>query len=265
MSHLPGTDPGDTGAHLRVLPDAASLATSVAGDLLARLVAAQARGDVPHVVLTGGTIADAVHREVARLGAASAVDWTRVEVWWGDERFVEAASDERNERQAREALLDHLPLDPARVHPVPASDAVDDVAAAAAAYSAELAAHGPAAAGGAGVFEVVMLGLGPDAHIASLFPGFAEVRLDDEGAVPVTGSPKPPPQRVTLTAPTLARTRGAWFLVSGEGKAQAVADTLGADPGDPEAPGRTPGVRLAAVPERRWYVDSAAASQLPAT
>nr|WP_246283990.1 6-phosphogluconolactonase [Nocardioides perillae] len=262
---MPGADPGDASAHLRVLPDAETLATTVATDLLVRLAAAQGRGDLPHVVLTGGTIADAVHRELARLGPASAVDWSRVEVWWGDERFVEAASGERNERQAREAVLDHLPLDPARVHPVPAVDAVADVAAAAAAYAEELAARGPGSADGPDAFEVVMLGLGPDAHVASLFPGFAQVRVDDEGAVPVTDSPKPPPERVSMTAPTLARTRGAWFLVSGEGKAQAVADTLAADPTDPGAADVTPAVRLAGVPERRWYVDTEAASRLPAT
>jgi 6-phosphogluconolactonase len=248
------------GVHLRVLPDPATLATTVAGDLLGRLAAAQQRGELPHVVLTGGAIAEEVHRELARLGPGSAVDWSGVEVWWGDERFVARGSDERNERRARRALLDHLPLDPRRVHPVPAADEVDDVAAAASAYAADLAAHGPA---DGGHFEVVMLGLGPDGHIASLFPGQPQVGVDDRPTVAVTGSPKPPPERVSLTAPALSRTRGAWFLVSGEGKARAVADTLAADPADPTAADRTPAVRLHGVAERRWYVDAAAASRLP--
>lgn len=253
--------PADGGdGHLRVLPDAATLATTVAGDLLGRLAAAQQRGDLPHVVLTGGSVAEEVHREVARLGAGSAVDWSRVEVWWGDERFVDRDSEERNERGARRALLDQLPLDPHRVHPVPAADEVADVEAAASAYAVELAAHGPAEGGH---FEVVMLGLGPDGHIASLFPGLPQVRVDDRTVVAVTGSPKPPPERVSLTAPALSRTRGAWFLVSGEGKARAVADTLTADPADPTAADRTPAVRLHGVAERRWYVDDAAASRLP--
>jgi 6-phosphogluconolactonase len=246
----------DAATHLRVLPDAAGVATTVATDLLARLVAAQQRGEDPHLALTGGSIADALHRELARLGPDSAVDWGRVGFWWGDERYVARASDDRNELQARRALLDHLPVDPARVHAVPATEDAPDVAAAATAYAEELRRRGPER------FEVVMLGLGPDAHIASLFPGHPQVHVEDELTVPVTGSPKPPPERVSLTVPALRRTRGVWFLVSGSGKAAAVADTLAADPADHRAPDRTPAVRLREVDERRWYLDAPAASEL---
>lgn len=247
-----------------MLPDAETLATTVAIDLLGRLAAAQQRGEVPQVVLTGGTVADAVHRELARLGPGSAVDWGRVELWWGDERFVARDGDERNERQVRRTLLDHLPLDPARVHAVPAADEVPDVEAAAAAYAEELRRHGPSGGPeGTGAFEVVMLGVGPDAHVASLFPGLEHVLVDDASVVAVTGSPKPPPERVSLTLPALAATRGVWFLVSGEGKADAVAATLAADPEDAGAPARTPAAGLRTVPERRWYLDAGAASRLP--
>ena len=100
--------------------DADVLVGDVASALLDRLESAQARGEVPHIGLTGGTIADALHRELARRAPDSSVDWSRVVVWWGDERFVPADSPDRNARQAREALLDQVPVDPANVHEVPA-------------------------------------------------------------------------------------------------------------------------------------------------
>jgi len=244
-----------TAAERRVLPDADALAAEVARALRTRLADAQARGEVPHVVLTGGTIADLLHREVARQEAAGeqpAVDWSAVEVWWGDERFVPGADGDRNAGQAAAALLDHVDVDPARVHVPPASDGGLDLDAAAAAYDDELAAAGPP------TFEVVMLGVGPDGHVASLFPGHPQRTTDDRDVVAVRDSPKPPPERVSLTYRALARTREVWFLVSGDGKADAVADALGgADPA------RIPATGLDGLVERRtWWLDEAAASRL---
>jgi len=100
---------------IEVHESSAALATAVAGELLTRLADVQAAGHEPHVGLTGGTVAEAVHHELGRLSASSEVDWTRVVFWWGDERFVEPASDERNERLAREAFLDLVDVDPAKV------------------------------------------------------------------------------------------------------------------------------------------------------
>ena len=89
-------------SRIEVHPDASTLATAVAGELIARLEAAQASGHVPQIGLTGGTIAEAVHREVARLSPSSDVDWSRVVVWFGDERFVAPESPDRNAGQARQ-------------------------------------------------------------------------------------------------------------------------------------------------------------------
>ena len=235
-----------------VLPDADALARHVAERLLRTLAQVQAEGRVPAVALTGGTIADNVHAAVAELAEASPVDWSRVDVWWGDERFVAAGDPERNALQARRALIDHLPLDPARVHEVPASDSgVGDVEAAAAAYSDELREHGR------GRFDVVMLGVGPDGHVASLFPGSGQLDVDDRVAVAVHDSPKPPPQRVSLTYGALNRTSEVWFLVSGDGKAEAVARALdGADLHEVPATG----VRGEDV--TMWLLDEDAASRL---
>jgi 6-phosphogluconolactonase len=232
--------------------DADLLVGDIASALLDRLEAAQARGEVPQVGLTGGSIAEALHRELARRAADSSLDWSRVVFWWGDERFVPADSPDRNARQAREALLDHVAVDPANVHEVPASDAVATAEDAAAAYSADLREHG------AGAFEVLMLGIGPDGHCASLFPGHPVLGARDAIAVAVHESPKPPPDRVTLTFETLERSRAVWFIASGEGKAEAVARALAEDGSVEETPAR--GVR---GEETVWWLDEDAASALP--
>ena len=232
--------------------DADLLVGDIASALLDRLEAAQARGEVPQVGLTGGSIAEALHRELARRAADSSLDWSRVVFWWGDERFVPADSPDRNARQAREALLDHVAVDPANVHEVPASDAVATAEDAAAAYSADLREHG------AGAFEVLMLGIGPDGHCASLFPGHPVLGARDAVAVAVHDSPKPPPDRVTLTFETLERSRAVWFVASGEGKAGAVARALAEDGSVEETPAR--GVR---GEETVWWLDEDAASALP--
>ena len=225
-----------------------ALATAVAGALLARITDAQARGTEPHVALTGGTVADAVHHELARVGRAAGddVDWTRAQWWWGDERFVRADSPERNALAARRAFLDAVGADPAKVHEVGSADDHASVEEAADAYAAELRGHE--------TFEVVLLGVGPDGHVASLFPGHPATLVDDRDAVAVTDSPKPPPSRVSLTLPALNRTRATWLVVSGEAKADAVAAALGG--------GDAPAALVHGTEETVWFLDRAAASAL---
>jgi 6-phosphogluconolactonase len=242
---------GPPSPRIEVHVDAADLATAVAGELISRLEDAQARGEEPHIGLTGGSIADKVHAELGRMGPGSEVDWSRVVVWWGDERFVAPDSDERNDRAAL-AALDALHLDPSKVHPMPSAADADSVDAAAASYSEEIREHG------AGAFEVLMLGLGPDGHIASLFPGHPQLDVDDRVAVGVTDSPKPPPERVSLTFGALNRSRSVWFLVSGEEKADAVARSL-----DPATDVHdVPAVGVSGEAETIWFLDRGSASRL---
>ena len=240
-----------SGVEVRRHDDADLLVGDVASALLERLEAAQARGEVPQVGLTGGSIAEALHRELARRAADSSLDWSRVVFWWGDERFVPAGDPDRNALQAREALLDHVGVDPANVHEVPASDEVASAEDAAAAYSEALREHG------AGFFEVLMLGVGPDGHCASLFPGHPALEARDAIAVAVHDSPKPPPDRVTLTCEATARCRAGWVIAGGEGKAEAVARALADEGSVSETPAR--GVR---GDETVWWLDEAAASAL---
>jgi 6-phosphogluconolactonase len=231
--------------------DADVLVGDVASALLDRIEAAQARGETPDIGLTGGSIAEELHRELARRAVDSSVDWSRVRFWWGDERFVPADSPDRNAGQARAALLDHVSVDPANVHEVPASDQVATAEDAAEAYSAALREHG------SGSFEVLMLGIGPDGHCASLFPGHPGLDARDAIAIAVHDSPKPPPDRVSLTFEAMERCRAVWFIASGGGKAEAVARALAEDGSVAETPAR--GVR---GEETVWWLDEAAASAL---
>jgi len=236
------------------------LAESVAARLVTRLVDVQSAGQVPHVVLTGGSIARRVHTALRESAAVSAVDWRRVELWWGDERFVPTTDPERNERQAREALLDGLPLDPARVHPVAASDGAygDDVDAAADAYADELAAAArPEDHGDVPTFDVLMLGVGPDGHVASLFPEHPTLH-ETRSVVAVRHSPKPPPTRVTMTFPTLGRARELWFLAAGAAKAQPVLGALGG-----AGPLQVPAAGPRGLERTLWLLDREAAAALP--
>lgn len=235
---------------VEVHPDAAALATTVAGELLSRLADAQEAGHEPQIALTGGTIADALHHELARLSPGSAVDWSRVVVWWGDERFVASDSPDRNAAQARRAFLDAVGA--TQVHEMPSTDSGADVEAAALAFEETVRQHG------SGEFEVVMLGIGPDGHVASLFPGFPQLDVDDRVAVAVTGSPKPPPERISLTFGALNRTRALWVIASGEGKAEAVAAALDVEGTVHDTPARGAHGRH----ETTYFLDREAASHL---
>jgi 6-phosphogluconolactonase len=249
---------------VEIHPDADTLAATVAGALLGRVAEAQEAGGDVHVALTGGTIAELVHREIARHHSGAVpdvrpVDWSRVHVWWGDERFVPADSPDRNARQAREAFLDAVGA--SRVHEVPASDQVADAEEAAASYSRAVREDG------SGEFDVVMLGLGPDGHIASLFPGHPGLEARDAIAIAVHDSPKPPPDRVSLTFEALNRARAVWFLVSGDGKAEAVARALadvpdGASGSAAASVRETPARGVLGREETIWFLDSPAASHL---
>lgn len=231
---------------VEVYEDAGALAAGVATRLLERLEDLQASGREPHIGLTGGTIADEIHRELARLARDSSVDWRRVVFFWGDERYVAADSPDRNALQARTAFLDHVGVDQAKVHEMPSSE-YGDLEAAAAAYSDVVRSEG------SGAFDVLMLGVGPDGHVASLFPGSPQLDVDDRIAVAVTDSPKPPPERISLTFGALNRSEAVWFLVAGEAKAEALAQALaGADKHDLPATGVT------GRSETLWLVDEAA-------
>lgn len=210
---------------IRVHRDATALAEAVADRLVTQVVEAQSARGAASVVLTGGGVGTAVLAVLARAATRSAIDWPRLDLWWGDERFLPRGHPDRNETQARAALLDSVPLDPARVHPMPASDGPDgpDPEAAAERYAAELAAAAQLGNhGGVPTFDVLMLGVGPDAHVASLFPEQAALYETVRTVVGVRGSPKPPPIRITMTLPTIRSATQVWLIAAGAEKAGAI-------------------------------------------
>ncbi|WP_396907252.1 6-phosphogluconolactonase [Mycolicibacterium phlei] len=227
--------------------DTAAL-VAAAGDRLVDAIndAVDSRG-VARIVLTGGGGGIGLLRRVAE--KQDRVDWSKVHLYWGDDRFVPEDDDERNYKQAREALLDHITIPAGNVHPMAASDGEfgEDIDAAAAAYQRVLPDD----------FDVHLLGMGPEGHINSLFPHTAAVRETERLVVGVVDSPKPPPRRITLTLPAVRRSREVWLVVSGEGKAEAVAAALaGADADDWPAAGAVGSQATV------WLLDEAAASRL---
>jgi 6-phosphogluconolactonase len=237
------------------------LAAAVAARLVTRLVDLQAAGNTPKIVLTGGGVGIAVLEQIRTMVARDAVDWQRVEFYWGDERFLPPGDPERNETQARAALLDHVRVDPEKIFPMGADTGTGPSGADAAAeeYAALLARaarpedHGPVPS-----FDVLLLGMGGEGHTASIFPHSPAVYETERTVVAVHGCPKPPPTRVTLTLPAIRRAAEVWILATGEAKAAAVAMALGGA-GEVALP-------VAGAQGRRrtrWLLDRAAAAKLP--
>jgi 6-phosphogluconolactonase len=241
--------------------DAGLLAKAAAARLVTRLVDAQAASASAALVLTGGGIGTAILAELAAAPALGAVDWRHLDIWWGDERFLPSGHPERNEAAAEQALLRHVDTDPQRVHRMPGTDGPDgdDPEAAAARYADELRAatrpedHGPVPS-----FDVLLLGIGPDAHVASLFPGLPALYEEERPAVAVRGAPKPPPTRLTLTLPAIRCARDVWILAAGQEKAMAVRLAL-SDSGYVQVPAAGARGRQGTL----FLLDKAAASQLP--
>ena len=241
-----------------VRPDAASLARTVAAELVARLVDAQARHGSASVVVTGGGVGTAVLEQVAALDRepGTGIDWSAVDVWWGDERFVPADDDDRNEKAARRALLDVVGIPAGRVHAMPPSGgSFAEPEDAAAWYAGELAR---AAAPGSDLprFDVLLLGMGGEGHTASIFPG-SPAAHDDRPVFAVRDCPKPPPTRVSLGFEAINAADEVWLVVAGAEKAPAVARAVtGADPVELPAAG------VRGRRGTRWWLDTAAAASL---
>jgi 6-phosphogluconolactonase len=237
------------------------LAAAVAARLVTKLVDLQAGGNTPKIVLTGGGTGIAVLEQLRASVARDAVDWGKVEFYWGDERFLPPGDPERNETQARDALLDHVPVDPAKVFAMGADTGTGPAGAEAAAeayaevlrQAARPEDHGPVP-----MFDVLMLGMGGEGHTASVFPHSPAVYETERTVVAVHGCPKPPPTRVSLTLPAIRRAAEVWIMTTGEEKAAAVAMALG-------------GAGEVAIPvagaqgrrRTRWLLDRSAAAKLP--
>jgi 6-phosphogluconolactonase len=237
-------------------PDSDAL-VAAAGDRLVDAItdAIDKRGRA-QIVLTGGGTGVGLLKRVGE--RAEKIDWSKVHVYWGDDRYVPEDDDERNDKQARAALLDHIDIPAANVHPMSPSDGEfgNDLDAAALDYEHVLAAN---ADNGQPTpdFDVHLLGMGGEGHVNSLFPETPAVLETQRLVVGVLDSPKPPPRRITLTLPAVQRSREVWLVVSGAAKADAVAAAIGgAKPVDVPAAGAVG--REATV----WLLDEDAAAKL---
>jgi 6-phosphogluconolactonase len=215
-------------ARLQIFTDAEALAHHVAD----WLVATAARGDRPFsIALSGGSTPRRLYELLASRPYREALPWERTHWFWGDERFVSHDDPESNYRMVREAMLTRVPVPPANVHPVPTEGL--SPAEAALAYERQLKDFYGASIlrPDRPLFDVTLLGLGPEGHIASLFPGTAILKERTRWVGAVIGA-KPEP-RITLTYPALESSRAVAFLVTGAAKRAVLEQLLR---GDPELP-----------------------------
>jgi 6-phosphogluconolactonase len=206
-----------------------------AAQLVAERLAEQARAG-GSVVLTGGS----TPRRAYEIAAGLEPDWSRVELWWGDERCVPPDDERSNFGMAKAALIDRLETRPAAVHRMESAEQ----------YEQALAGVGP--------FDLLLLGLGPDGHIASLFPNFPTLDVTDRDVVGTEAGHEPFVDRITLTLPRIAATRELLFLVTGDDKADAVASSFAQEP----SPGTPGSLARAADGITRAVLDRAAAAKL---
>lgn len=227
------------------------VATYAAQRLADSLVGLQTDGRIAQLCLTGGRIATRMYNRFAEFAPPAGVDPNQVELWWGDERFVATDDAERNAGPALAALARTLSVSRVRTHPMPSAGGHADIDASAAHYGNEV---------GDTVFDICLLGMGSDGHVASVFPDHPSFEAATAPGAPVaigvTGAPKPPPERISLTLPTLSRSREVWFLVSGDDKAEVFRRVMEGDM-------TLPAAHVRAAERVLWFVDDAAAQHLP--
>jgi len=224
-------------------PSADSLASKVASDVASLLTELFSTKPKVQLVVTGGTVGIMTLAALAPLVAE--MDMSRLQVWFSDERFVERASSDRNAVQAKGALLNQLELQGASIHEFPA---VEDGGIAEAAEAFALAELSTCPR-----FDLVLLGMGQDAHIASLFPGLNPVFVNDY-LVYEQNSPKPPSERISLSFEALNQAERIWFLVAGKDKSEAIGQVF--------AGKNLPAGKVQGTKETRWYLDVEAASSI---
>ncbi len=228
---------------------AEDLAEQAAALLVARIVKIQADPErIVHLCVTGGRIAQRIYEAFGPRIEGADVDPGRLELWWTDERFTATDDPARHAGVALAMLAGQFALDPARTHPMPAADGVADADAAAATYAKEL---------GDVVFDICLLSIGPEGHVASIFPDHPSFDPNSgQTVIGLTNSPKGEDDRISFTVPALSRSHEVWFLLSGTDKADVAVRALA---GSAEIPA---GV-VRGTDDTLWFIDRDAAAQLP--
>jgi 6-phosphogluconolactonase len=242
-----------------VFATADELAQQVAERFVTTVAAAiDSRGRAA-VVLTAGSIMEKVWTVLAE--TAQSLDWSKVDVFWGDERFVPSDSPDRNDTPAEKLLFAAAPFSAATRYSMPPAGGEygDDLDAAASGYAATLhEARRPSDDGEVPSFDVALIGIGPDGHCCSLFPDHPSARDLSAPVIPVRNSPKPPPLRMSLSFDALNTANEIWMVASGNGKADAVAAALAPDAEREHVPAAGARGRERTL----WLLDSDAAAKL---
>lgn len=240
-----------------IAPSRAELAALVADKFVVRIGKLLRRKGHASVVLTGGSVGIEVLAAIADHAASAQLDWSQVDLWWGDERFVPEGSAERNDGQADEVFISKLAFDPARVNRVTYSDS-SSLDEAAADYGRKLRAAAPEGEQWP-IFDIAFAGMGPDGHVLSVFPGSDQARSTEVGVSPVRNSPKPPPERVTMLLALLNRADRVWMVVAGADKAAALGLMLAE-----AATFEVPAAGLKGRHSTKVFIDSELAELIPA-
>ena len=248
----------DQGArrHIEVYADLDGVAHAAAELFVELCQTVVAGGGSFTVALSGGSTPRALHTLLASPPYQEQVDWSKVQFYWGDERFVPPDDAESNYRMARETLLSHLKLDESHIHRFQTE--LGDPEASAAEYDQELRRQFNLEVGELPQFDLIFLGMGPDGHTASLFPHTAGLQVRDRLAI-ANYVPKLDSYRLTLTAPVINHAAVVAFLVAGDEKADTVARVL-EGPSNPE---ELPSQLIAPEDgDLYWMLDQAAAARL---
>ncbi len=208
---------------VRVLDDAEAVARHAADAISGRIGDARRDGRDLHIALAGGTTPRRAYELLAQIEGS----WRHVHLWLGDERCVPEDDPESNALMVRESLYAHARAEPPALHTVPCPTVPEDAAWG---YGLDIRERVPGL-----VFDIVLLGMGPDGHTASLFPGHPVLDVRDAPVAAVRGAPKPPPERVTLTLPVLRRARFTLLLATGAEKRDALTRALAGDEAIPLA------------------------------
>lgn len=226
--------------------NALDVASQAAEEIVSSLVSILQAKEIANIALTGGTVGVLTLEVLARSNAKNQIDFSRVHFWWGDDRYVASDSPERNSLQARVALLDAIAVGESNIHEFPATDSGLSLKQARDKFEDYLLT---AFDGKSPAMDLMILGMGPDGHVASLFPGKIS---DATNVVAVDDSPKPPAQRLSLSMNVINASRKIIFVVSGLDKSEAVE----AVHKDPECD--LPAAKVAATGLTLWIIDEAA-------
>lgn len=237
--------------------DKQALAGAVAARFITKVVDLLDQQAEVNIVLTGGTVGTAVLTAIGDSSACTSIDWSRVSLWWGDERWLPAGDPDRNETQARAALIGRVTVRPENVHAFASSGGSVTLDEAVTGYSEQLAA---AADEGAVFpkFDITFLGVGPDGHVASLFPDSSAIQATEGTVVAVRHAPKPPSERLSLTLPVINSSDRIWLALAGSDKASPLGLAL-AGASTFEVPAAGVSGRLRTV----FFVDEEAAAEVP--